>query len=107
MKLETEIELLQVKDGDTVLLRYNPEIHPDPEHIAGDKLRKYFEQIGTKVTVLVAPFGMDIETLDEDAMKLYGWVRPPRRPERKRKEKPKAPQDAPGVKPGPTTPGLA
>jgi hypothetical protein len=103
MRLETEIDLLQIKDGDTVLLHYNPEVHPDGADRAGNRLRAYLKSIAIDAVVLVMPFGMDLDVMDEDDMRLYGWVRPERR---KQRAKPKASKKKPEDIPGPTTPGL-
>lgn len=105
LHLETELDLLKIKDGDTVILRYDPEIHPHPEVIAGQRLRDYLKGIGIDCVVLVLPFGMDLEAVDEQEMELYGWVRPERRAYKNRRKKdPSAP--AKGTIPGPSVPGL-
>lgn len=102
-RLETEIDLLQVQDGDTVVLRYNPEIHPQPD-VAGERLREYFKGIGTDAVVLVMPIGMDLEVYDEGDMELFGWVRPERRPYKNRRKK--SSTKKPDGIPGPSVPGL-
>jgi predicted esterase len=79
VKLDTEVELLDVNDGDVVVLRWHPDYHDKMPTAEGQWLKDYFRSQGKDVTVLVMPMGYNIERLDEDQMALLGWVRPERR----------------------------
>lgn len=79
----TDVQVLHVEDGDVLVVRYDQtEVGVDSVRDHATKLRDMYERQGKKTTVLVMPFTVDLEQLDEDKMRLMGWVRPARNVEK-------------------------
>lgn len=93
-----DIERLDVRDGDTVLVRSHPTTPVSPAAAAA--ISEALNLHRKNVTVLVVPAAYDIARLDEDQMEALGWFRPERRKpaRRKRTPKPQNPETPPEEK---------
>lgn len=62
---------MHIQEDTVVLVRVPHQPTPDMVHAFG----KQFSKFGKRVHVLFVPVGMNVESLDSEAMKKAGWIR--------------------------------
>lgn len=72
----TPFEVLTVRDGDVLILRFDPATtRVEKQELAQQAAQTIEGTAGARVTVVVMEESMTIEALDENEMRKFGWVR--------------------------------